>query len=239
MRHFRPPASFAILAASLLIAACSEASVATPKAAATLDTSDGTGVARVVLTEDAAARLGIETVEVRGEEVIRTRQFGAEVVARPAGSTNLSDLWIHVDLTESELGATDRTGAGLVFRLDDEPDASGMTARPAQSSGSGGSDGVLYTVTGGTPLSLGTPVLIELPQAGTERLIVPYSSVVYDPDGQTWTYMTSEPLVFTRHPITIVYVEGDEAILSDGPPAGTQVVSVGSAELSGFENGVG
>lgn len=241
MNYVKPWAAVVLLAASVLIASCAKASEATPVVAATLETSDGTGIARLILTADAAERLGVETAPVRSEDVTRTRLFGAEVVARPAGTATRSGWWVRVDLTEGELGTIDPALPGLVFPLDDEPDSSGLTARPAQPDPGGrrASDGVLYTVTSGTRLSPGTRVLIELPQAGTERLIVPYSSVVYDPQGQTWTYTNPEPLVFTRVQITIEYVAGEEAILSDGPPPGTLVVTVGTAELSGFENGVG
>ena len=241
MNHVKPRAAVVLLSASLLIASCAKAPDAAPDVAATLEASDGTGIARVILTADAAERLGIETVPVRSEEVVRTHRFGAEVVDRPAGTAIGSDWWVQVDLTEGELETIDLALPGLVFALDDEPGSSGLTARPAQpgSGRSSASDGVLYAVKGGTRLSPGTRVLIELSQAGTERLIVPYSSVVYDPQGQTWTYTNPEPLVFTRVRISIEYVAGDEAILSDGPPPGTNVVTVGTAELSGFENGIG
>ena len=99
--------------------------------------------------------------------------------------------------------------------------------------------GLYYTVAGASSVTPGTPVLIELSLTGSERLIVPYASVVYDPQGRTWTYTNAEPLVFIRHPINIDYIDGDEALLYDGPPPGTAVVTVGAGELSGFENGIG
>jgi hypothetical protein len=45
-------------------------------------------------------------------------------------------------------------------------------------------------------------------------------------------------LVFIRHQISIDRVEGESAILSEGPDAGTKVVTVGAAELIGTEFGV-
>lgn len=68
--------------------------------------------------------------------------------------------------------------------------------------------------------------------------VIPYSAVVYEPDGETWTYTSPEPLTFVRHSITIDRIAGDEAFLSDGPQAGTAVVTVGAAELYGTELGV-
>jgi hypothetical protein len=52
-------------------------------------------------------------------------------------------------------------------------------------------------------------------------------------------YVETEPLVYVRHAITVDRVDGDVAVLHDGPPVGTPVVTVGSAELYGVESGIG
>lgn len=74
---------------------------------------------------------------------------------------------------------------------------------------------------------------------GTARTAMPYAAVLYDPNGDTWAYTNPEPLVFVRSPITVVTIQGNRAVLSDGPAAGTQVVTVGAAELLGTEYEVG
>jgi hypothetical protein len=73
----------------------------------------------------------------------------------------------------------------------------------------------------------------------TSRRVVDYSAVVYEPKGDTAVYTNPEPLVFVRQPVKVDYIEGDVAVLADGPPAGTAVVTVGTAELLGMEFGVG
>ncbi|HEX6867287.1 MAG TPA: hypothetical protein VF119_00710, partial [Candidatus Limnocylindrales bacterium] len=60
-----------------------------------------------------------------------------------------------------------------------------------------------------------------------------------DPEGATWAYTNPEGLLFVRAPISVERIVGDLAILSEGPPAGTLVVTVGGAELWGAEHGVG
>lgn len=70
------------------------------------------------------------------------------------------------------------------------------------------------------------------------RTVVPYAAVIYDAQGATWTYVAVEPLTFERELIVVESISGDEAILADGPPAGTPVVIVGAAELYGAETGV-
>jgi hypothetical protein len=71
------------------------------------------------------------------------------------------------------------------------------------------------------------------------RLLVPSSTVLYDPDGQAWVFTNPEGHVYLRSQIKILGTEGDETVLTEGPPVDTQVVTVGVAELYGTELGVG
>ena len=72
-----------------------------------------------------------------------------------------------------------------------------------------------------------------------KRLVVPYGAIMYDPKGGVWTYTNPEPMVYVRHRIVVENVVGDRAILSEGPPAGTVIVTVGAAELMGAEHKYG
>jgi hypothetical protein len=76
-------------------------------------------------------------------------------------------------------------------------------------------------------------------RGGASRTVIPYAAVFYDTHGATWAYTSPGPLTFVRDRIRVDYIEGDRAILTDGPPAGTEVVTVGVAELFGAETGVG
>jgi hypothetical protein len=76
--------------------------------------------------------------------------------------------------------------------------------------------------------------------AGTgSAMTIPYAAVVYDSAGKTWAYVNEDPLVYKRAEITVDEIDGDVARLTAGPPAGTQVVTTGAAELYGAEIGVG
>jgi hypothetical protein len=78
----------------------------------------------------------------------------------------------------------------------------------------------------------------EVESAGGEktlRSVIPNSAVLYDVNGEPYVYTSPDPLTFVRAPITIDYIDGDVAVLSDGPPSGTAIVTVGSAELFGAE----
>ena len=69
--------------------------------------------------------------------------------------------------------------------------------------------------------------------------VIPYSAVIYEPDGSTWAYTNPKSLTFVRERIVVDRIDGAQTILSDGPSVGTAVVTVGAAELFGAETGVG
>ena len=93
----------------------------------------------------------------------------------------------------------------------------------------------------GRELVPGQRVLVEttLSGSGALRKVVPHSSLIYGAHGDTWVYTSPEPLTYIRHPVSIDYIENDLAVLSDGPDVGTDVVTVGVAELYGTEFEVG
>ncbi len=70
---------------------------------------------------------------------------------------------------------------------------------------------------------------------GTTETIIPYAAVLYDPGGATWVYTNVGPRSYQRYPITVDRIDGDQTYLSAGPPVGTQVVTVGAAEVYGSE----
>jgi hypothetical protein len=71
------------------------------------------------------------------------------------------------------------------------------------------------------------------------RKLTPYAAVLYDVNGVAWVYTMPQPLSYVRHRVTVDYVEGDVAVLSQGPDVGTAIVTQGVAELYGTEIGVG
>ena len=76
---------------------------------------------------------------------------------------------------------------------------------------------------------------VSLDGQSADRKVIPYSAVVYDTDGSTWTYVSTTPQVFLREPVTVGAIDGETAILTAGPDVGAAVVTVGAAELLGTE----
>jgi hypothetical protein len=71
------------------------------------------------------------------------------------------------------------------------------------------------------------------------KAVVPYSSLIYDPKGQTWIYTSPAPRTFVRHKVDIDRINGDAVLLNDGPPVGTTIATVAVAEIYGTELKVG
>jgi hypothetical protein len=84
-------------------------------------------------------------------------------------------------------------------------------------------------------LDIQTDTVRETDVKGKQRKVIPYAAILYDTQGDTWTYTNPEPLTYFRHPIAVDHIVGELAFLSDGPASGTAVVTVGAAELYGSE----
>lgn len=88
-------------------------------------------------------------------------------------------------------------------------------------------------------LGIETEAVAEERIDGVDKMVMPYTALLYDADGSTWAYTNPEGLLFIREPVTVERIEGDLAILRAGPGVSTLVVTVGGAELWGAEHGVG
>lgn len=69
---------------------------------------------------------------------------------------------------------------------------------------------------------------------GKER-VIPHAAVIYNPEGKAFVYTVPEPLTYVRAPVNVRLAVDERAILTEGPPAGTTVVTIGAAELLATE----
>jgi hypothetical protein len=65
--------------------------------------------------------------------------------------------------------------------------------------------------------------------------IVPYAAVLYDAEGKTYVYTSPKPLTYLREEVQVDHIAGDRVFFSRGPVVGTEVVTVGAAEVHGAE----
>ena len=71
-----------------------------------------------------------------------------------------------------------------------------------------------------------------------DGLVVPYSAVIYDVEGNTWIYTNPERLTFVRAQIVIDRIEGDQAFLAQELQTDAPIVTMGVIEIYGAETGV-
>ncbi len=154
------------------------------------------------------------------------------------------DLLVSMAVSPSELQSVAAHEPARIRPLTRGEKKSWVTAKPTGKMPVNGDQprvNLHYAIAGtGHGLVPGQRVSVELDRVGADKpqKIVPYSSVLYDVRGNTWVYINPKPLVFVRHAIKVDFIEGDNAVLTDGPAVGTKVVSVGAPELFGAETGI-
>ena len=67
---------------------------------------------------------------------------------------------------------------------------------------------------------------------------IPYAALIYDDEGETYTYVSPRPLQYLRTAIAVRRIANGRVLLARGPPVGAKVVTVGAAEVYSAEFGV-
>lgn len=179
----------------------------------------------------------------RGDIAQATAPKDAPPAAARAPSPVPDEAWILVTLSPGEWDrlAKDKPARVLPLATRDKS-ASEIFAKPSgmqPQEDSKRSMLKLYYVVPGKDhgLAMNKRMRVELQLSGSDETqkVVPYRAVYYDAKGAPWVYVNTQPLTFERQRITVERVVGDMAVLSDGPPLGTPVVTTGAALLYGVE----
>jgi hypothetical protein len=67
---------------------------------------------------------------------------------------------------------------------------------------------------------------------------IPYAALIYNEEGNTYTYVSPRPLVYVRTRIDVDHIAGERVVLRHGPRTGATVVTTGAAEVYSAEFGV-
>jgi RND family efflux transporter MFP subunit len=154
-------------------------------------------------------------------------------------------LWLRVPVYAGDIDTIDRRASVEVVPLGAPVSTPGIIARPVAAPptadpATAGVDLVYSLSNPQRTLRPGQRVSARVPLRSTEaRLVVPRSSVLFDAFGGSWVYEARGGGVFVRQRIALADFVGDSAVLQRGPASGTQVVTVGAAELFGTEFGAG
>ena len=102
--------------------------------------------------------------------------------------------------------------------------------------GSHGAVSVVLTPLGAQRVGIQTAVAVSA--SGGRQAVVPYSALLYQPNGDSVIYAVSGPLTYTLVPVAVARILGNQVYLTGLHP-GTTVVTVGGEELLGVQDGVG
>ena len=133
------------------------------------------------------------------------------------------------------------TGLALVAALAlsgckeiEEESAEGYQPSKLEAVKGGGEDDlqrITFTKEGADRVDLKTT---EVRRAGNQT-VIPYAALIYDDEAKTFVYTSPKPREFLHAAVTVDRIEGDRVLLSDGPPAGTKIVTTGATEVYGTE----
>lgn len=155
---------------------------------------------------------------------------------------DLERLWARVPVAVDELAAvrkgTARVALDATAKSDQWIDVKQVPAPPTAAAVSASVDLYFALDNRGGAWAPGMRAVAGLPIEGeAENLVVPWSAVVHDPTGGSWVYAWTGPHTFGRRRVLVDRIDGDRAVLSAGPPAGTPVAVAGVAELFGLDVG--
>ena len=149
--------------------------------------------------------------------------------------------WISVSIAATELARLDTTLAASVKPIGDAKAAvlsAKPVAAPPSATPAAGTVDLFYEVDAAALLA-GQRVQLDIAVKGSEapRLVLPWSAVLFDPQGGSWVYEQTAPQTFTHRRVSILRVTGTDAVLEAGPAAGATIIITGAAELFGAEFG--
>jgi len=95
---------------------------------------------------------------------------------------------------------------------------------------------IVLTQLGAERIGLKTAA-VTAASGGGARL--PYTALLYEPNGQAAVYVVTGTLTFTRAFVTVETITGNVVVVKSGVSPGQRVATDGAEELLGVQNGVG
>lgn len=249
MRRLEMGIVLACASAIVVLSGCMrEPRASAPESRSHVEQVENGGPAIVSVTPRSADRLGIETVMLTREPIMQTKRFVGEVLAATgptvsgtetsatAGAAAQASSWVvRLELDQADLAELDLERPVTLL-----PDGPQLASQGVFVAGSNSSVVLVPTEASGSP-SPGQRVELHVPVRGGEatRAVVPFGALLYDVYGDAWVYTVVKPWTYQRARVQVGYIDGDNAVLEDAPPDGTDIVSVGAIELFGAEFGVG
>lgn len=155
-----------------------------------------------------------------------------------------NELWIKVPVYAGDTAAFDTAATARAVSLGTRETTGGIPIRPVPGPRTGdprsASVDLFYTFDNGQGrYRPGERVRVTLSLRGASQgIVVPLSAIFRDIYDGAWVYENTAPRTYVRRRVNVLYVVDDTAVIANGPPVGTKVVSAGVAEISGTEFGM-
>jgi multidrug efflux pump subunit AcrA (membrane-fusion protein) len=161
-------------------------------------------------------------------------------------AATFSSVLIRVPVYVGELSGIAQRAPARIHGLNDTNDKGGRLAQPTTAPPSADANAAtadLYFIlpNGDGTLRPGQRVGATLAVNNNtgNQSVAPWAAVLHDINGGTWVYEVIAPHKYIRRRVVVARVVDDLAVLSEGPPAGTSIVTAGASELFGTEFSTG
>jgi multidrug efflux system membrane fusion protein len=180
-----------------------------------------------------------KTALALAEGALATARAQRNLLGTPVGRGGGNRTWVRVAIYSGEAPLLDANAPAGVRTL--QAGATPLAAKPV--SGPPTANALTstldwyYELPGDHTLRPGQRVAVEIPtSAGSRELpVIPHSALLRDIHGGEWVYVQTAGNSYKRHRVQVARIAGAEAVLENGPAAGTQIVTQGAAELFGTE----
>ncbi len=156
---------------------------------------------------------------------------------------DLSTVWLRVPLPVGDLDSIERNEPARVGKLSSTPGDKLTFVKPVLAPPSGSllnsTVDIYYELPNTNGLLIpGQRLGVTVPLTGAKKsLTLPWSAVVFDVHGGTWVYEKIGSQRYIRRRVAVQYTIGADAVLLNGPSAGTTIVTKGVQQLFGVETG--
>jgi RND family efflux transporter MFP subunit len=155
-----------------------------------------------------------------------------------------NELWIKVPVYAGDMSTFNTTSAIRAVALGSRDTGPSVALRPVAGPRTGdprsASVDLFYTFDNAEGrFRPGERVRVTMPLRGaSEGTVVPLSAIFRDIHDGAWVYENTAPRTYSRRRVNVLYVVDDTAVIANGPPVGTKVVSAAVAEIAGTEFGM-
>lgn len=198
--------------------------------------------AQKMLSAEAGSVRGVDEAKATlqlAEAAMTTAKAQRDLLGSPVAQGGAKRAWVRVAIYSGEAGLLDDKAPASIRSLvatSKAQNAKPVIGPPTANALTNTIDWY-YELPADTPLRAGERTAVEISSTDSkqEALVIPFNAVLHDIHGGQWVYAKTGEHSYTRKRIQVARLASAEAVLFSGPPAGTHIVTDGSAELFGTE----